>query len=226
MKRIRKTQATLDLPTLKLEGGLFLPDQLEKAAQGRASAQSEADYGTPKGVKLKDEYSRAFQIACAQWQHFAAQIDVVALAAFGAQFDALDHRFERNDVGGLADADHPHAIGIGACLHGQMIMEALKMVVLGSERIVIRRVVAYQHHLGAAQRMLAVGFRPAAIVAQSHAENALVPAERSAERRKTEVSALEIALLEVLETTPRLVFGVARQVNLAVFPDDLGVLVD
>ncbi len=75
MKRIRKTQATLDLPTLKLEGGLFLPDQLEKAAQGRASAQGEADYGTPKGVKLKDEYSRAFQIACAQWQHFAAQLE-------------------------------------------------------------------------------------------------------------------------------------------------------
>jgi len=75
MKRIRKTQATLNLPTLKLEGGLFLPDQLEKAAQGRASAQLEADYGTPKGVKLKDEYSRAFQIACAQWQHFAAQME-------------------------------------------------------------------------------------------------------------------------------------------------------
>ncbi len=75
MKRIRKAQATLDLPTLKLEGGLFLPDQLEKAAQGRASAQGEADYGTPKGVKLKDEYSRAFQIACAQWQHFAAQME-------------------------------------------------------------------------------------------------------------------------------------------------------
>ena len=75
MKRIRKAQATLNLPTLRLEGGLFLPDQLEKAAQGRASAQSEADYGTLKGVKLKDEYSRAFQIACAQWQHFAAQME-------------------------------------------------------------------------------------------------------------------------------------------------------
>lgn len=75
MKRIRKAQATLNLPTLKLEGGLFLPDQLEKTTQGRASAQSEADYGTPKGVKLKDEYSRAFQIACAQWQHFAAQME-------------------------------------------------------------------------------------------------------------------------------------------------------
>ncbi len=81
MKRIRHTQATLNLPTLKLEGGLFLPDQLEKAAQGRASAQSEADYGTPKGVKLKDEYSRAFQIACAQWQHFAAQMERADLDA-------------------------------------------------------------------------------------------------------------------------------------------------
>lgn len=81
MKRIRKTQVTLELPTLKLEGTLFLPDQLEKAAQGRASAQSEADYGTPKGVKLKDEYSRAFQIACAQWQHFAAQMERVDVDA-------------------------------------------------------------------------------------------------------------------------------------------------
>ncbi|HBO3044340.1 TPA: N-6 DNA methylase [Pseudomonas aeruginosa] len=75
MKRIRKTQATLNLPTLKLEGGLFLPDQLEKAAHGRASEQLESDYRTPKGVKLKDEYSRAFQIACAQWQHFAAHME-------------------------------------------------------------------------------------------------------------------------------------------------------
>lgn len=75
MKRIRHStrRTTLDLPTLKLEGNLFLPDQLEKAAQGRAQDQTEADFGVPKGVKLKDEYSRAFQIACAQWQHFAAQ---------------------------------------------------------------------------------------------------------------------------------------------------------
>ena len=75
MKRIRNStrRATLNLPTLQLEGNLFLPDQLEKAAQGRAQDQTEADFGVPKGVRLKDEYSRAFQIACAQWQHFAAQ---------------------------------------------------------------------------------------------------------------------------------------------------------
>lgn len=75
MKRLRKTQAALDLPTLKLEGGLFLPDQLEKAAHGRADGQTEADYGCPKGVKLKDEIGRAFQIACAQWRDFASRLE-------------------------------------------------------------------------------------------------------------------------------------------------------
>lgn len=75
MKTVRKHTATLNLPTLKLEGGLFLPDVLEKAALGQARLQTEADYGIPKGLKLKDEYSRAFQIACAQWRSFAAMLD-------------------------------------------------------------------------------------------------------------------------------------------------------
>ena len=75
MRKLRKTHAALNLPTLTLEGGLFLPDQLEKAALGSAQWQTEADYGTPKGLKLKDDYSRAFQIACAQWKHFAAQLE-------------------------------------------------------------------------------------------------------------------------------------------------------
>lgn len=75
MRKIRKSQAALNLPTLTLEGGLFLPDQLEKAALGSAQWQADADYGIPKGLKLKDEYSRAFQIACAQWKHFSAQLE-------------------------------------------------------------------------------------------------------------------------------------------------------
>ncbi|OZB57166.1 MAG: restriction endonuclease [Halothiobacillus sp. 14-56-357] len=75
MRKPRKNQAALNLPTLTLEGGLFLPDQLEKAALGSAQWQTEADYGTPKGLKLKDDYSRAFQIACAQWKHFADQLE-------------------------------------------------------------------------------------------------------------------------------------------------------
>ncbi len=75
MKKLRKNPTALNLPTLTLEGGLFLPDQLEKAALGSAQWQTEADYGTPKGLKLKDDYSRAFQLACAQWKHFAAQLE-------------------------------------------------------------------------------------------------------------------------------------------------------
>ncbi|NOV29249.1 N-6 DNA methylase [Methylomonas sp. ZR1] len=76
MKRVRKNHSTiLNLPTLRLEGGLFLPDQLEKAARGQASQQSEADYRIPAGLKLKDEYSRAFQIASAQWKQFAPNLE-------------------------------------------------------------------------------------------------------------------------------------------------------
>ena len=75
MKTVRKHNAALNLPTLRLEGGLFLPDMLEKAALGQARLQTEADYGIPKGLKLKDEYSRAFQIACAQWRSFAPLLE-------------------------------------------------------------------------------------------------------------------------------------------------------
>lgn len=81
MKRIKKNQGfALNLPTLHLEGGLFLPDQLEKAALGKASLQTEADYQIPTGLKLKDEYSRAFQIASAQWKHFSALLERQDLA--------------------------------------------------------------------------------------------------------------------------------------------------
>jgi hypothetical protein len=65
----------LNLPALRLEGGLFLPDILEKAALGQGRLQAEADYGLPKGLKLRDEASRAFQIASAQWRTFGALLD-------------------------------------------------------------------------------------------------------------------------------------------------------
>ena len=79
----RQAKSALNLPSIILEGALFLPDQLEKAALGQANHQTEADYQTPKGLRLKDDYSRAFQIACAQWKHFALALereDVDALA--------------------------------------------------------------------------------------------------------------------------------------------------
>lgn len=74
-KTKRQIKSALNLPSITLEGTLFLPDQLEKAALGQAKHQSEADYHTPKGLRLKDDYSRAFQIACAQWKHFAPALE-------------------------------------------------------------------------------------------------------------------------------------------------------
>ena len=81
MRKIRHQRLALQLPSLRLEGGLFLPDQLEKAALGQAQHQTEADYGIPRGLKLQDEYSRAFQIATALWRHFAPQMERTDLDA-------------------------------------------------------------------------------------------------------------------------------------------------
>ena len=112
MKKIRKSQSVLNLPTLKLEGGLFLPDQLEKAALGKAVSQSEADYRIPKGIKLQDEYSRAFQIACAQWRSFAALFERQDVDAFAA---TRTHVLEllRDVFGYAAIADTGDGITVG-----------------------------------------------------------------------------------------------------------------
>jgi hypothetical protein len=75
MKTVRRHTATLNLPSLRLEGGLFLPDVLAKAAHGSARLQTEADYRLPKGLQFKDEIGRAFQIACAQWRSFAPLLE-------------------------------------------------------------------------------------------------------------------------------------------------------
>lgn len=78
MKRIRKNSSSnLNTPAIRLEGGLFLPDQLEKAALGVANHQTEQDYRIPAGLKLKDEYSRSFQIASALWKQFEAEFERV-----------------------------------------------------------------------------------------------------------------------------------------------------
>jgi len=66
---------TLPFDTIRLEGGLFVADLLEKIAGGRYSGQREGDYHIPKGLKLHDEYGRAFQIATAQWKTFAPACD-------------------------------------------------------------------------------------------------------------------------------------------------------
>jgi hypothetical protein len=74
MSRRRKATDTTPFDTLRLEGSLFVPELLERAASGEASFQKESDYAVPKGLKLHDEYGRAFRIATATWQSFAPQM--------------------------------------------------------------------------------------------------------------------------------------------------------
>lgn len=118
MRKLKRTQAALNLPTLTLEGGLFLPDQLEKAALGSAQWQTEAEYGTPKGLKLQDDYSRAFQIACAQWKHFAAQleradVDAAALTKTFVQELLRDvFGYSLQSISGITVGERRYPVGI------------------------------------------------------------------------------------------------------------------
>ncbi len=61
-------QQSLPYDSIRLEGGLFVPDLLERAARGHSDHQSATDYNIPKGTQLHDEYGRAFKIARAQWK--------------------------------------------------------------------------------------------------------------------------------------------------------------
>jgi N-6 DNA Methylase len=66
----RRSTDSLIFDTLRLEGGLFVPAVLEKAARGEHTAQKAADYRLPKGLSLVDEQGRAFRIASALQKTF------------------------------------------------------------------------------------------------------------------------------------------------------------
>jgi len=73
MSRIVRKSVTLGYSYLQLEGGLFVPDHLEKAISGELEAQKAEDYETLPGLKLAEEISRFFQVAQAQWGLFEAR---------------------------------------------------------------------------------------------------------------------------------------------------------
>ncbi len=95
----RRHPDSLIFDSLRLEGSLFVPALLEKAARGDHSEQAAADYQLPKGLSLADEQGRAFRIAGALWKNFdplRARKDVDALKAtigFASEFlrDALGY---------------------------------------------------------------------------------------------------------------------------------------
>ena len=81
----RRQSDSLIFDSLRLEGGLFIPAVLEKAARGELPDQrTAADYRLPAGLSLLDEQGRAFRIASALARTFEpvrARTDINALRA-------------------------------------------------------------------------------------------------------------------------------------------------
>ena len=67
--------------TITLEGGLVSSVMLARVAAREATAQSDADYGVPKGLTLRDEIARYFRIGAALFKDFAASPTPSAAAA-------------------------------------------------------------------------------------------------------------------------------------------------
>jgi len=71
MSRHTKRSADTGFAALTIEGGLIAPDQVQAIASAAPDQKTAADYGCPKGTGLRDEITRYFRIAQAQWQTFA-----------------------------------------------------------------------------------------------------------------------------------------------------------
>lgn len=83
----------------KIEGNLFLSNQLDKAFAGQNRRQKPADYQLPPGITLKEECSRAFRIGKASWDIFSQAFDRTDLS----EQDQLKRtkEFAKNFIGAL-----------------------------------------------------------------------------------------------------------------------------
>jgi hypothetical protein len=86
-RKPRKQEAKHGYDALSIEGGLLPPEWLARVAQLQAAQQSEADYGVPKGLNLRDEIGRYWRIAQANWKDFESGL------ASGGDARALAERF-------------------------------------------------------------------------------------------------------------------------------------
>ena len=90
-RKLRRKEAQLAYEALTIEGGLLSPEWLARVGQQQAGGQAEADYRVPKGLSVRDEINRAWQIAQAHWQEFAA--GRAAVEASGGDPRLLTERF-------------------------------------------------------------------------------------------------------------------------------------
>ena len=66
-----RRDSALEFDAIHIEGGMLPAEWLANIAALKATHQSLADYGIPKGLNLRDEVGRYWSIAQAHWSEFA-----------------------------------------------------------------------------------------------------------------------------------------------------------
>lgn len=93
--------SSMNFNACELQGKLFLHDQINKALVRKNERQTDDDYGLPTGWSVKDECSRAFQIANASWKklrEISERTDLDPAALRGAT-EAFAQTFFRHVLG-------------------------------------------------------------------------------------------------------------------------------
>ena len=98
-------KSSLAFDAITVEGALIAPAMLARIAQHQAGGQTEADYGVPKGLTLREEISRYFRIGQALFTEFSAS-EAPSLAGTVRFVEKL-----LRDVFGFADV---HRVGTDA----------------------------------------------------------------------------------------------------------------
>lgn len=88
-----RRSARLDFAAIEVVGGLLPSEVIAQIAASDASEQSDESYGVPKGLKLRDEIARYYQIAHAHWESFEASRGSNASAPIGFVQNLLSECF-------------------------------------------------------------------------------------------------------------------------------------
>lgn len=78
-----RRSARLDFAAIEVVGGLLPSEVIAQIAASDASEQSDESYGVPKGLKLRDEIARYYQIALAHWESFESSREANTSAPIG-----------------------------------------------------------------------------------------------------------------------------------------------
>ena len=105
-RRQSRRSARLDFAAIEVAGGLLPVDVIAQISTGDASEQSAEGYDIPKGLNLRDEIARYYQIAHAHWEGFKTARTANTSAPIGFVQNLLSECFGFKTLGRTS----PHLI--------------------------------------------------------------------------------------------------------------------